>query len=647
MFEKNLEKLKKSYPYIAEIIGNVDFDATLFCKTRSGETNLRYYAESKPFYLHSNYNIATETQKWFSSLKLENVKLLVIYGIGLGYSYELVKKWLDEDVERYVLYIEDDPVVLRFFLELPRAGELLSSHQVILGFSRGEAGKDEEICKAAAEYFVQLPFKISALPHYDMCKRESYENLQLHLRHEFAHINYASYEFMSYGAGYFGNFYHTMLFLGESYWGYKLFKRFLNVPAIVCGAGPSLNKNFDLLKTLEDRAILFAGGSAINALASRELLPHFGGSVDPNPLQHERMMSHSAYELPIFYKGRVQYQAFHALHGPRIYLPGSPSYPVTSWFEKKLGINSETIREGHNVLHLLIELAYFMGCNPIIFVGMDLAYSDNQLYAQGVVDKTEMSIKDLTKCTNLNNNSFLRKDIYGNPVYTLWKWVAESKYTSHFKEKYPEVSFINATEGGLGMGSIPNISLRDVSEKYLKKQYDIRQWVHAEVQESSLSGICPEKSIEVLIELKRSLEESIEICEELREYFMQLKEAGKRKNSVAVDKWTEKIDEAKKRFESNTSYREILNPLNTIRSILFQRKLDKIEFNEKIDSGQEKMMKMCNTNLEEIKSYEEGAWVNIRKMEEAIKEYGVRGFGSVKKYFTEAKEREKDRGRSV
>lgn len=641
-FEKKFLKLQEAYPLLADKVAPNLPNNVSFCQTRAGELNAKFSLDKGAFYLHSNYNAKKECEKWFSSLNLEGVEVLIVYGMGLGYSYEFIKDWLEEDIKRYLVYLEDDVDALRCFLEFPKLEEVLDNRQTLLGFIEDWEEGLESVCSLIAEYFIQLPFYISALPSYDMHKGGEYDKIQLSLRHKIAYSNYSSFEFMHYGSGYFKNFYHTAMFLKDSYWSYGLFGKFKDFPAIICGAGPSLDKNFDLLKTLDDRALLFAGGSAINALSARGLTPHLGGSVDPNPLQYNRMSKHSSYELPTFYKGRMQFKAFHSLHGPKIYLPGSTAYPITSWFEEKLGIVADQIPEGHNVLHMLMELACYMGCNPIVFVGIDLAYTGNCLYAEGVVNKKEVDAKELTKCTELNNNSFLRKDIYGNPVYTLWKWVAESDYTGKFPNRFPEITFINATEGGLGMGDVPNMTLREVADLYLVRQYDMRQIVHQEIQQSKICGIGEEKALDVFIEMAESLRECMRLFDKIERLFKELKDAARRKNFFAMDKATERINEEKKSLEEETAYEKILLPLNGIRSILHQRQLDQIEFNEKIESDTDRLMKMCEANIEEIESHKEAIRVNIEKMEESVKEYSLRGFGSVENFFAKKDKEERE-----
>ena len=52
--------------------------------------------------------------------------------------------------------------------------------------------------------------------------------------------------------------------------------KFKGIPAIICGAGPSLSETFASLRTVEDKALIFAGGSAIAVSATRELRPTLG-----------------------------------------------------------------------------------------------------------------------------------------------------------------------------------------------------------------------------------------------------------------------------------------------------------------------------------------------------------------------------------
>src|SRR5690606_32776531 len=101
-----------------------------------------------------------------------------------------------------------------------------------------------------------------------------------------------------------------------------------------------------------------------------------------NPAQYTRLSQNTGYEVPFFYRNRMYHDAFRVIHGSRLYITGSGGYDTAEYFEKKLGIKGgEEIDEGHNVVNFCVEVAHEMGCDPIIFVGMDLAFTGMDTYA--------------------------------------------------------------------------------------------------------------------------------------------------------------------------------------------------------------------------------------------------------------------------
>ncbi|HEV8052004.1 MAG TPA: hypothetical protein VGP47_05880, partial [Parachlamydiaceae bacterium] len=107
-------------------------------------------------------------------------------------------------------------------------------------------------------------------------------------------------------------------------------------------------------------------------------------------------------------------------------------------------------------------------------------------------------------------------DIYGKPVFTLWKWIAESMWYTHFADQHPECSLINATEGGIGFPEVVNMPLAEVKQKYLDKQLDLKSLLHGEIQNSPLPSTVNDKNITGLIQtLMDSLARCGESCKKL------------------------------------------------------------------------------------------------------------------------------------
>ena len=208
----------------------------------------------------------------------------------------------------------------------------------------------------------------------------------------------------------------------------------------------------------------------------------------------------------------MYHEAVHAIHGPLLYVTGAGGYDVPKWFEKELGIEpGEELLEGFNVINFSLSLAKALGCNPIIFVGVDLAYSNNRSYSSGIVNHAIHDPKLDFRTKNSSEELVLKNDVNGEPVYTLWKWLTESAYFSVFAQDNSQLLIYNCTEGGIGFRGIPNATLKSISELLLQKQYDLNGWIHAELQKASMPlGLTTEKVVEKIEELSNSFKKSSE-----------------------------------------------------------------------------------------------------------------------------------------
>jgi hypothetical protein len=384
MYEKNLNKLRALYPLLVRNFETEYFEDLEFCETRQGEKNLKYYHEGRPRFIHSNYSIEKETTKWINSIDMHGRKVLVIYGLGLGYSFKELKSWLDNSAENHLVYLEDDPRILKSFLCLAHAEEIFTHPKVLIRILPKDTQEREVLFNELSLYYNTLPIVFSSLPHYESVKSKDFCSIRIKMRETAIMIQQVQGEYLSFGVNYLINFFSIALSLNKSFIGETLQNSFQNVPAIICGAGPSLKKNAHFLKTLQDKALIFAPGSSITALNHLGIEPHIGGSCDASPIQYERLSEHSCFELPMIFKSRMNHKAFHVMHGPRIYSYGNTQYPILDRFEEKLGLKKHALDNGLSMQQHLTNWACFMGCNPIIFVGLDLALTGNQSYAQGV-----------------------------------------------------------------------------------------------------------------------------------------------------------------------------------------------------------------------------------------------------------------------
>lgn len=513
LFHTNLELFKHFDALTAYHLEIFNFSRLQHCQTEQNEPNLYQKKYGITHYFHDQKGALAEAQKIADEEILTKTNLIYFYGLGLGYIYDSLKNWLNAATERHLIFLEDDLEVLYQFLHTNRATRLLKDPQVTLFyiselFSEIEQDKLNRLMLEFPYHSIQF----LVLPSYIKRNESTALKICYKILSDQSTMRYVHKEYFSGQSGLLGNFYRNLLSLPDAYISNHLYGQFKNIPAIICGAGPSLEKNLDVLKTLSDRALIFAGGSSLNVVNNQGLIPHFGIGIDPNPEQYHRLITNHTFHLPLFYRNRMENRASQIMPGPKIYVPGSDN-PLSIWFEKNLGIFEGEVEEGHNVVNFSIEIARRLGCNPIIFVGLDLAFTEVKTYASGIPIHP-LWLGENNPYTPEKEQVIARNGIDGQKIMTKWEWLGESDWISNYAKNHPEVKFINATEGGLGFFEISNLPLKEVAEKYLTKSYDLLGRSLGEIQNSA-STITRSQVLELINEFRGTLETCLKYCEEI------------------------------------------------------------------------------------------------------------------------------------
>ncbi len=466
IYHKNCQILAQEHPDWLIRAENADTTGMELTPATSGELTLLRTYEGVTYSYHSLSSPSEEAKDWFAQLPLtKETDTLFVYGMGLGYAFGAAKAWLESDPKRAFLFLEQDPAVLHIFLHTPLAQEILQHPQVrLIFFDTGEKGTClEELSwqrHASHPLFAELPL-------YAQLNPKGTQQLKEQLLHAISEKNAYIGEYLDFGIPFFRNFYPNLFALPESFLASNLFGKFAGVPAIICGAGPSLSKSLPDLEKMHSHALLFAGGSALNALIEKNLLPHFAAAIDPNTAQISRVQATKPHPIPFFYRSRLNEKALQAISGKKIYVPGSGGYDIASWMEEQLGIPSQDpLDEGHNVVNFLVSIAHALGCSPLILVGVDLALTNGQYYAQEVATNLQLPTNSLEIDPRAQEELIWRHDASGHPIQTLWKWQIEADWISRFAIEHPETTILNASQGGLLINHIEQISLLTVLKKH-------------------------------------------------------------------------------------------------------------------------------------------------------------------------------------
>lgn len=374
--------------------------------------------------------------KW-EEICLEKIDVVYAYGLEQHVYLSLID-WLENKKERKLIFLEDDLSVVRYFLEQEKSRLALENEQVEIYFlSEG----NEEILKQIAWEHLCMPYLFVSTPSIEESREFRANALKISLE-EFclgAELTLSYYK--DFGIERMCNQWRNVLSCKPVKKGFHLKNAFKGIPAVICGAGPSLNSEGEILQKVADSALIFGAGSAIGALDFLNVSPHFGVILDPNPPK-ERFLRRFDRFLPMFYQNALAHELFMDIEGERFCFDSGSSFPLSDFFFKQIGFNSPPFEAGWNVLNFAVHIATFLGCDPIICVGMDGCVEGNTVYARGVKqagDTIKETKRDVIPCL----------DRFGKRVYSRSDFLMGKKWLEAFTKLHPDQHFINASSQGL------------------------------------------------------------------------------------------------------------------------------------------------------------------------------------------------------
>ncbi len=372
IFEKNLSYIKKTNQSlydklcaVNEITENIQVNTNL-----AGEYNLLIDGMA----VHSIAGAEQEAEDVFAKLPHNSkVSIHVIYGFGLGYLLDVFA----QKANGAIIVYEDDIDLLRFVLEMVDLSQYFDKRDIYLVSDYTEF--------RAALYNVFLyrsKMTLSALDYYMHQKSDKYnafykeaKRLLQMFDHNYSFQVHMIYSFLC----------HTVYKADEKFrlpllTDYKDLLK--DKPAVIVSAGPSLAKNVDVLKKYKDNAYIFCVGTALKTLINNDIVPDFLNSI-------EKVNSKYHFDVPQTKDMMLICEPYTNIavvetQFKRKFITASEETDASRWFLETYGreeiVPFET--KGTVSYHALF-CAKYLGCNPIILIGQDLAYSDGKCYAKG------------------------------------------------------------------------------------------------------------------------------------------------------------------------------------------------------------------------------------------------------------------------
>ncbi|MBN2479864.1 MAG: motility associated factor glycosyltransferase family protein [Parachlamydiales bacterium] len=302
-------------------------------------------------------------------------------------------------------------------------------------------------------------------------------------------LNLSSYPFADFGELFFKNIYNNLLNVNKFCLLQSLKGKFKNIPAIIVGSGPSLDKNINFLKNVKTKAFVFAANSCVKKLKNNNIDIDFFGGVDPSVI-YEEVDNNCCflYQNQTFYKNLQKCLN----QTTNILLPDCGLFELEKFMNDQLKLTQNIDFEGGwNVSTVLIQTAHILGCSPIVLVGHDLCYKDKK-YAKSLEVKNDgFSVKDT-------------QDRDGNSVKIQDDWIMAKNWIEKFHRKKINM-IINATEGGINLEGIKNITLTDVLKNFKIFPKDLKTQLNETISDKEFLVKNPMQTQEILKNVYDSL----------------------------------------------------------------------------------------------------------------------------------------------
>ena len=380
-------------------------------------------------------------------MKAENGSILL--GLGLGYlALELAKKL---EKKHPLIICEADPAMLKTTLTHVDLALVLESDyiRILVG---AEIDLPSWIHRLSVKFMTAKVDVISYGPSVRL-RQEVYERLTQIAQKESTAIALNRNTTLKAGTRMMENVLLNLPEVVRSAGVKNLENLFAGRPAIVVSAGPSLEKNVHLLRELDGRAVIIAVDTSLRLLLPLGIKPDIVTTIDFNQVNYQKFANVPIDpDISLVYHPGGYYESIQAFRGPK-FTSSQVANRIPAWLmqyvEDKGGLSP-----GTTVAHLSFFLARHMGCDPIVFMGQDLAFPKNQVHA------SDLSL------WNVNAGEMeMIEDIFGEPVGSMTSF---KHAIFHFEKAFKETkaTIIDATEAGAKKEGARPMRLRDVIEEY-------------------------------------------------------------------------------------------------------------------------------------------------------------------------------------
>jgi hypothetical protein len=252
--------------------------------------------------------------------------------------------------------------------------------------------------------------------------------------------------------------------------------KFTGMPMVIVAPGPSLAKNIAQLRALEGRAIIAAFSHSLKPVVAAGIVPDLVITVDPQDVGYH--FAGCDVSKSCLVNAATVHPSLFELDAGRC-LTLSANCAIDDWIFDGLG-EQAMAPGGGSVATTAFSLALRWGCDPIVFVGLDLSFPGGSYYVETSVDGDAKAVVDERGHVRVEgwSDSFHTMKAHGGPKAALERslelpgWSGGtvpssfmfSMFHRWFVERMRSVTtrVYNCTEGGAFIEGMNHRPLADV-----------------------------------------------------------------------------------------------------------------------------------------------------------------------------------------
>ncbi len=526
-YKKNIEALAKRNLRLAQIIDNTKITGRYITATSQRKDKLPSIVDvkyNKNFYNNIDpYRVAEQDIK---SRKL-NVPDVVVF-LGFGLSYE-VYEYLRQCPRARVLIIERDPELLKIAFSTINCTDLLNSPNVLF-----TGCEDIRMSYPTIFNFFNLTSNMFFLKSINVIEQPISFNINKdYYLNSLQMVKEAINQvLLLYGNDPYDSLLGIKFTLRNiptiiDYPGIADLKDiFKGKPGIVVASGPSLDKNVKLLDGLREKAVICAADGSVKILKHNNIPPaHFVTSL-------ERVIATSyLFEGLTEEDVKDSYLAACPVIVPETYanFPGEKiivyrNFATFEWLNIKKGI----LDIGPSAGNMAFKVLEYLGCDPIIMIGQDLAITDDLVtHAAGFHYGSDKIAPE--GIIELEGN--YKEKVKSRPVY--------KQFLLHYERDVAtyQGTAINATEGGAKIHGTQIMTFQEAINKYIKEDINTTAVIKKHLKQIKYKDKERQikETLKKLYHAKDFCNKSVEICSEGLEKCAIVEDIFRRTNAKPED----------------------------------------------------------------------------------------------------------------